>query len=692
MVMPKRATTSGLGLAALIAICLGPRLGLAQKQGQKWYSVPKFLSDSTKDLFDDVMSDEITFGEAACEGREKLLKDVVGRGEQEATQIRTMVLLRLAQCDFKKGLYQKSALRFASAISEMNAPSEDALLARPETAPIPLWKHAAEHLSKHRFTEAGIALRRTRVIQERNLKTMMKRVHKQMGGNGQQVPPVETLLEEIQGYGKTGNMLPQLLPSIAWARDDFSMLELLDQSIEQLDKQMALSVASLKLSRQRLDKGKSASKDGVLLYVKTLVADPVSDGENALVAQELENGGAIKALLEEAKTAEKPLTLLKRTKEGKDCSGDNGLKKTCDALQKVSDLASNGFGETRLLVVKAGKKQQLEVCSTNANVGILVAVKSGAKLVVKDRGNTKTLEVGKPVVIDFCLEAALMADSQTPVLFAQAWHPEFAAVERTNELRLRSKAFGLNEAEIKKATDMVNAHAKKSWDKTAKAWRQGSAIVDKLRSDAEAEAELLKQQEKEKEEAKRKAELDGDEERKRGLEELEKKRAQKRLEEGRAAEKKRKRQEVIEQERAMRDPWLNAPEVKEVEQKLDDLKEQRRDANAKLEFEVSTALTKEISAAERELKSVIKKAKKAYKKKNKAASDGAASKAPAQSAQKADLDAFNKKKETFAQLREELEDFKKKKKEAVETEDFKEAKKLKQQMKAIEEKLGNFDL
>merc|ERR1712007_267283 len=134
--------------------------------------------------------------------------------------------------------------------------------------------------------------------------------------------------------------------------------------------------------------------------------------------------------------------------------------------------------------------------------------------------------------------------------------------------------------------------------------------------------------------------------------------------------------EVIEQERAMRDPWLNAPEVKEVEQKLDDLKEQRRDANAKLEFEVSTALTKEISAAERELKSVIKKAKKAYKKKTRAASDGAASKAPAQSAQKADLDAFNKKKETFAQLREELEDFKKKKKEAVETEDFKEAKEV----------------
>lgn len=38
-----------------------------------------------------------------------------------------------------------------------------------------------------------------------------------------------------------------------------------------------------------------------------------------------------------------------------------------------------------------------------------------------------------------------------------------------------------------------------------------------------------------------------------------------------------------------------------------------QDANAKLEFGLSNSLTKDISAAERALKSAIKKAKKAYK-------------------------------------------------------------------------------
>merc|ERR1711972_580492 len=68
------------------------------------------------------------------------------------------------------------------------------------------------------------------------------------------------------------------------------------------------------------------------------------------------------------------------------------------------------------------------------------------------------------------------------------------------------------------------------------------------------------------------------------------------------------------EEKAKRDPWLKMPEVIKAEE---DLKAQRRDANAKLEFEVSTQLTKDISKAERDLKKIIKKAKKEYKKSQK---------------------------------------------------------------------------
>merc|ERR1712070_25181 len=78
--------------------------------------------------------------------------------------------------------------------------------------------------------------------------------------------------------------------------------------------------------------------------------------------------------------------------------------------------------------------------------------------------------------------------------------------------------------------------------------------------------------------------------------------------------KKAERKKQLEQERANRDPWLNDPTVLEAEKKLEELKEARRDANAKLEFDLTSQLTKDISAQERTLKKVTKAAKKAYKK------------------------------------------------------------------------------
>merc|ERR1712187_864645 len=144
-------------------------------------------------------------------------------------------------------------------------------------------------------------------------------------------------------------------------------------------------------------------------------------------------------------------------------------------------------------------------------------------------------------------------------------------------------------------------------------------------------------------------------------------------------------------ERAMRDPWLNAPTVKEIEAKIEDYKEQRRDANAKLEFDLSTSLTKDISAAERELKKVTKKARKEYKKLEKegkqpdyyipqkpgAASGGSGEAKAPEKKSAVDVDALKK----------ELEDVKSKKKAATEAEDFKEAKKMKDKQKELEEKL-----
>jgi len=185
--------------------------------------------------------------------------------------------------------------------------------------------------------------------------------------------------------------------------------------------------------------------------------------------------------------------------------------------------------------------------------------------------------------------------------------------------------------------------------------------------------------------------LDEDEERKKGLEELERKRAEKKKKEEEAEAKRKKRQEILEMERAMRDPWLNDPAVKEVEDKIADYKEQRRDANAKLEFDLSTSLTKDISAFERELKKVTKKAKKAYKKLEKEGKKPDYYIPPKPNAAKAP----EKTEKTVVDvdaLKKELDDVKNKKKAATEAEDFKTAKNMKDKQKELEEKLKKAEL
>ena len=63
-----------------------------------------------------------------------------------------------------------------------------------------------------------------------------------------------------------------------------------------------------------------------------------------------------------------------------------------------------------------------------------------------------------------------------PWLF-QAWHPEFAAVERTTELRQRAAGFGLAEEEVKAAAKAVNDRAQAAWEKPAKTGRSGDGKI-----------------------------------------------------------------------------------------------------------------------------------------------------------------------------------------------------------------------
>merc|ERR1712187_989064 len=107
---------------------------------------------------------------------------------------------------------------------------------------------------------------------------------------------------------------------------------------------------------------------------------------------------------------------------------------------------------------------------------------------------------------------------------------------------------------------------------------------------------------------------DEDEDRKAAIAELEKKRKEKAeaREKAEAAQKERKKK--LEEEESKKDPWLADPEVVEAKRTLEELKEERREANAKLEFDVTKQLTKDINTQERKVKSAIKKANNAFKK------------------------------------------------------------------------------
>merc|ERR1712178_210975 len=123
--------------------------------------------------------------------------------------------------------------------------------------------------------------------------------------------------------------------------------------------------------------------------------------------------------------------------------------------------------------------------------------------------------------------------------------------------------------------------------KGAKQWRNESPFIESMKSSLQGAKDTEKKEAEAAAEAKRKEDEANGDDRKKNLEELEKKRA---------------RKKQLEEERANRDPWLNDPTVVAAQTKLDDLKEQRRDAAAKLEFDVTNQLTKDISTAERELK------------------------------------------------------------------------------------------
>merc|ERR1712110_29566 len=115
----------------------------------------------------------------------------------------------------------------------------------------------------------------------------------------------------------------------------------------------------------------------------------------------------------------------------------------------------------------------------------------------------KDLEADTAVVVDHCLALSLKSSGATSVLLAEVWHPEFATIERTTEVRDRAKNWGLKEDEVKELTADINAHGKKGWEKVMKKWMAGP-VVERLQNKLEEKETAARQ-------AKQKAEKEAEE-------------------------------------------------------------------------------------------------------------------------------------------------------------------------------------
>merc|ERR1712113_225589 len=129
------------------------------------------------------------------------------------------------------------------------------------------------------------------------------------------------------------------------------------------------------------------------------------------------------------------------------------------------------------------------------------------------------------------------------------------------------------------------------------------------------------------------------------------------------------------------EPWRLDYRVLAAKEKLEALKDERRDANLKMEFDESTRLTKEVSKAERKYESAMEKAHKHYKKhgsvKTEKGEKGEKGEKPDKAEEakgedaSASKDSGSKKDSGSDDLKKQLAALEKRKKEASEAENYK---------------------
>eukprot|EP00747_Dinoflagellata_sp_TGD_P179145 gnl/TRDRNA2_/TRDRNA2_29452_c0_seq1.p1 gnl/TRDRNA2_/TRDRNA2_29452_c0~~gnl/TRDRNA2_/TRDRNA2_29452_c0_seq1.p1 ORF type:complete len:527 (-),score=126.53 gnl/TRDRNA2_/TRDRNA2_29452_c0_seq1:139-1719(-) len=437
--------------------------------------IPQWLSPQGKELWAEYFSQDEQLSDEHCDVAFDFVPHVTSTGHQEGEGAYMAMMGVLGPCAFKEGEYKASKTYFG-AMLDMMSPNREQGRENKDISVFIWVEEAAESLSRFDFSHAATCLRSARV--------------KHMEYLEQQSMITAEMRKEFTGYGKVGKYLPAFLknsPKSARIHMDIAYLEFIDMELKNLDAILAKEEDSLqKDKRDRLGGDEASDK---MLYVPGIFSEAIVDPQRLKAAKQLLEAGIDKAMAAEADQDADSVELLSSLKDGHGCENEQkkGLTKICKAVKKVADIRSNIFGETLLLTVF--DPVELQLCSTNANVGILFSVTDGVRVTLVGTSQTGTLEAGVPMVVDFCRPIQLEGDKKTSVLFAQAWHPEFTALERKAAIEKYRKAFKFSSTVVETAQLQIKASKIKQ---SAADWREDSDLGQALRKGLKAAKESKK--------------------------------------------------------------------------------------------------------------------------------------------------------------------------------------------------------
>ena len=353
-----------------------------------------------------------------------------------ATQMKTQILQDMGTCYMLKGKYKDAKMRYENALSEAGAP-EDVLMKNIQAAPMVLFRDAAQSLNKGLLSHAGTALRRIATIYTKEFTKMIKTAAKQNNFPIDTPEKYNMFMQQAQNNPMVG-----MLKNLNWVVNKIlTEVDVLDDESKTISKRLATSDT---------------------MYLSALPTDLFVDSERLIFASSItDKHDEMSSELADAKAA----TFLKRGVKQDDCEK---YPVACEVFTSIAEFSANPFGETRIVNV-GKKKKKFEMCETNGNLGVLYVASGTVKLQVGD--GEQEFSEGDVTGFNFCNASSVSSADGAVAVFAQGWHPEVAALERTHAIRERSSSFKLSEDQVKAITKLANTHAKKSWDKTARIFR-----------------------------------------------------------------------------------------------------------------------------------------------------------------------------------------------------------------------------